>query len=114
MLSDELCTAPADVLVLPMTEDLKKAAELATAFRETGIRTMLYTEKKKFKAKMSYADKISVPFVVFLGEDEIAKNEVSVKNMKTGEQQALSRDNAIALIQKEIEKQKAVRVIKEN
>lgn len=113
MLSDELCTAPADVLVLPMTEDLKKAAELATAFREAGIRTMLYTEKKKFKAKMSYADKISVPFAAFLGEDEIAKNEVSIKNMKTGEQQLLSVSDAIALVTQEIEKQKAVKVISE-
>ena len=96
-----------------LTEDLKKAAELATAFREAGIRTMLYTEKKKFKAKMSYADKISVPFAAFLGEDEIAKDEVSIKNMKTGEQQLLSVSDAIALMTREIEKQKAVKVISE-
>lgn len=113
MLSDEMGTAPADVLVLPMTEDLKKAAETATAFREAGIRTMLYSEKKKFKAKMSYADRLGVPFVAFLGEDELAKNEVSVKNMKTGEQTALPMAEAIALVLKEIEKQKAVKVIAE-
>lgn len=113
MLSDEINTAPADVLVLPMTEDLKKAAETATAFREAGIRTMLYGEKKKFKAKMSYADKLGVPFVAFLGEDEIAKNEMSVKDMKTGEQKELPMAEAIALVLKEIEKQKAVKVIAE-
>lgn len=113
MLSDELNTAPADVLILPMTEDFRKGAGLATAFREAGVRTMLYSEQKKFKAKMSYADKLGVPFVVFLGEDEIAKNEVSVKNMQTGEQTALPVTEAISLVLRETEKQKAVKVISE-
>ena len=52
-LNDEMNTAPADVLLLPMTEDLAPAIALATSLRENGIRTMVYCEKKKFKAKMS-------------------------------------------------------------
>ena len=62
-------TAPADVLVIPMSEDFVKAVEVATALRDAGIRTQLYTEKKKFKAKIGYADKLGIPYVVFLGED---------------------------------------------
>ena len=50
----------------------------------------LYGEQKKFKQKMSYADKIGVPFAVLLGEDEIAAGKCSVKNMKTGEQVTLA------------------------
>ena len=89
LLNDSLPTAPADVLVLPMTEDLSAAISLATTLRENGIRTQLYTEQKKFKQKMSYADKIGVPYAIFLGEDEINAGVVACKDMKTGEQTKL-------------------------
>ena len=98
MLSETWNTAPADVLVLPMTDDLTPAIELATELRETGIRTQLYTEAKKFKAKIQYADKLSIPYVIFLGEDEIAAGTLSVKDLKAGEQVSVSRENAINII----------------
>ena len=82
MLNSELNTAPADVLILPMTDDLSPAISLATRLRELGVRTQLYTEPKKFKAKMNYADKIGVPFAIFLGEDEIAASSATVKDLK--------------------------------
>ena len=98
MLNPDLPTAPADVLVLPMTEDLSHAIGLATALREAGIRTQLYTEPKKFKAKMSYADKLGVPFVIFLGEDEISAGEVKWKDLQSGEQHSAPQSEAIAAI----------------
>ena len=98
MLNPDLPTAPADVLVLPMTEDLAPAIGLATALREAGIRTQLYTEPKKFKAKMSYADKLGVPFVIFLGEDEISAGEVKWKDLSSGEQHSAPQAEAIAAI----------------
>lgn len=98
MLNPDLPTAPADVLVLPMTEDLSPAIGLATALREAGIRTQLYTEPKKFKAKMSYADKLGVPFVIFLGEDEISAGEVKWKDLSSGEQHSAPQAEAIAAI----------------
>ena len=64
-----------------------------------GVRAQLYTEQKKFKQKMSYADKTGIPYVVFLGEDEIARGVVSVKDMASGQQQTLPQAQAIALIQ---------------
>ena len=94
MLSDTLNTAPADALILPMTADLSPAIRLATAFREQGIRTQLYLEQKKFKAKMSYADKLAIPYAVFLGEDEIAQGLCSVKDLRTGVQETLSAEAA--------------------
>ena len=94
LLSDEAVSAPCDVLVLPMTEDLGYAISAAAKLRSAGIRTQLYSEKKKFKAKMSYADKIGVPYVVFIGEDELAENLLSVKNMQTGVQRKLSAADA--------------------
>ena len=98
MLNPALPTAPADVLILPMTDDLGTAAETATYFRSCGIRTQLYCEQKKFKAKMSYADKLGIPYVAFLGEDEIAADKVSVKDLSTGEQQLLTKQEAAAMI----------------
>ena len=91
-------TAPADVLVIPMSEDFVKAVEVATALRDAGIRTQLYTEKKKFKAKIGYADKLGIPYVVFLGEDEIANNVITLKDMSTGEQKTLPVCEAVALL----------------
>ena len=85
-LNDDIITAPADVLILPMTDDLSHAIALATKLRSAGIRTQIHCEQKKFKAKISYADKLKIPYVVFLGEDEIAKGCASVKDMRTGEQ----------------------------
>ena len=98
MLNPALPTAPADVLVLPMTEDLAPAITLSTRLRTAGVRTQLYTEQKKFKAKMNYADKIGVPYVIFLGDDEIAAGVVACKDMATGEQTKLGFDETLALI----------------
>ena len=98
MLNPALPTAPADVLVLPMTEDLAPAITLSTRLRAAGVRTQLYTEQKKFKAKMNYADKIGVPYVIFLGDDEIAAGVVACKDMATGEQTKLGFDETLALI----------------
>ena len=98
MLNPDLPTAPADVLVLPMTEDLAPAISLSTRLRGAGGRTQLYTEQKKFKAKMNYADKIGVPYVIFLGDDEITAGVVACKDMKTGEQTKLPFAETLDLI----------------
>ena len=98
-LNDQMNTAPADVLILPMTEDLSPAISFATALREAGVRAQLHCEKKKFKQKLSYADKLSIPFAAFLGEDEIAQGKVTMKNLTTGEQQTVTPAEAVALVQ---------------
>lgn len=93
-LNEQAQTAPADVLVLPMTPDGRAAAQLATYLRSRGIRTQVYSEPKKFKAKMAYADKLAITFTAILGEDEIAANRVSLKDMASGQQQLLTREEA--------------------
>ncbi len=100
LLNDALPSAPADALVLPMTEDVSKAVALAEALRSAGVRVQLYGEQKKFKQKMSYADKLGVPYAVLLGEDEIAEGKCSVKNMVSGEQAKLTPQEAAAHILK--------------
>ena len=113
LLSDEIVTAPCDALVIPMTEDAGFAISAATALRAGGVRTQLYGEKKKFKAKMSYADKLKVPFVVLVGEDEINEGVLSVKNMQTGEQVKLSPAAAAEYIAAVIKERNSGAVIKE-
>ena len=113
MLNPDLPTAPADVLILPMTDELAPAIALATKLRQGGIRTQLYTEAKKFKAKMNYADKLAIPYVLFLGEDEIAQGIVTCKDMVSGEQTKLSTDDTLALIRKGIDEKNSGKVIVE-
>ena len=113
MLNPDLPTAPADVLILPMTDELAPAIALATKLRQGGIRTQLYTEAKKFKAKMNYADKLAIPYVLFLGEDEIAQGIVTCKDMASGEQTKLSADDTLALIRKGIDEKNSGKVIVE-
>ena len=113
MLNPDLPTAPADVLVIPMTEDLAPAISLSTKLRAAGIRTQLYTEQKKFKTKMSYADRLGVPYVIFLGDDEIAAGVVACKDMVSGEQTKLSADDTLALIRKGIDEKNSGKVIVE-
>ena len=112
LLSDEGGAAPCDALVLPMTEELGDAIAAAAELRRKGLRVQLYTEKKKFKAKMSYADKLGVPYVIFLGEDELAANVLSVKDMRTGEQRKLSAAEAASLIRADADRRAAEPVIK--
>ena len=94
LLNPALPSAPADVLILPMTADIAPAISLAESLRSSGIRVQLYGEQKKFKQKMSYADKLGVPFVILLGEDELNEGKCAVKNMVTGEQVLLTAEEA--------------------
>ena len=112
-LNDDLITAPADVLVLPMTDDLSHAISFATLLRKSGARVQVYAEQKKFKAKMSYADKLAVPFAVLIGEDEMKEGVLSVKDMATGEQVKLTPDEAAAFIAARVAAKNAGAVIKE-
>ena len=113
LLSDQIISAPADALVIPMSDDLHYAVAAATTLREAGVRTQVYTEKKKFKAKIGYADKQGIPYALFIGEDEIAEGVVTVKNMTTGEQQKLTPAQAAETINAELAVRKAAAVIKE-
>ena len=96
---NEKLKAPADVLVIPMTEDMQRAVEISAELRECGIRNQVYLEQKKFKAKIGYADKLGIPFCIFLGEDEIAAGKVSLKNMTDGSQVTCDVKEAIGTIQ---------------
>ena len=79
-----------DVLIIPMVEDLSVPISLATNLRNNGVRTEIYLNNKKLKAKFKYADKLEIPYVIIIGEDELQKEIVKLKNMITGEEKEIS------------------------
>ena len=83
----------AEVLVVPMVQDLTVPIQIATDLRKKGISTEVYLNDKKLKAKMKYADKLEIPYVIVVGEDEINSGIVKIKNMKTGEEKETSIQN---------------------
>ena len=83
----------AEVLVVPMVQDLTVPIQIATDLRKKGISTEVYLNDKKLKAKMKYADKLEIPYVIVVGEDEINSRIVKIKNMKTGEEKETSIQN---------------------
>ena len=76
----------ADALVIPMVEDLSVPINWANKLRNNGIKTEIYLNNKKLKAKFKYAAQLEIPYVIIIGEDEIASNKFKLKNMTTGEE----------------------------
>ena len=112
LLNPELPSAPADAIVLPMGE-VAPAISLAQELRGYGIRVQLYGEQKKFKQKMSYCDKLAIPFAVLLGEDEIAQGKCSVKDMRTGQQVTVTAEEAAKIILQSVTAQRDLPTILE-
>lgn len=87
LLKEEKKASIAEYLIVPMVEDLTYPIRVATKLREKGKNVEIYFDNKSMKKKMNYANKIKVPYVIIIGEDEIAAEKVMVKNMETGEQE---------------------------
>lgn len=88
------------VLVVSMTENISRALEVATKTRNEGINTDVYLEDKKIKAKFKYADRLKIPYVAVIGEEEEKNGTVTLKNMATGEQEEMSIENMIEILKK--------------
>lgn len=84
-----------DVLVISMVDDLSKSIEVANTLRNAGINTEIYFDNKKIKAKFKYADRLKVPYVIVIGEDEIKSGLLTIKNMEEGTQEQLEIDKII-------------------
>lgn len=112
-LNPELPSSPADAVIIPMTEDLAPAISFATQLRGLGVKTQLYSENKKFKQKMAYADKIGAQFVVLIGEDEIREGKVTAKDMFSGSQVSASPAMIAAGIAEAVNKKAGITPIKE-
>ena len=91
---------PNQVLIITQGEEFESnAAKLAKELRSSGIAVDVMHRSCKFKKKMEYANKIGVPYLVIIGEEEAQSGQFAVKNMISGEQSKLSTDDIIKQLQ---------------
>ncbi len=101
MFPKELLDASADVMVTIWNEDaIGESLKLAAELRKQKLRVLVYPEADKLGKQFKYADSIKIPFVCVLGETELAENKVTLKNLQTGEQETLAREEIAAKIKK--------------
>jgi histidyl-tRNA synthetase len=99
MFPARLASSPADVMVAIWNEDtISESIELAQELRGAGLRVDLYPEADKLGRQFKYASSLGVPFVAVLGDEERAKGQVAVKNMQTGEQRAVMRNEVVGMV----------------
>lgn len=84
-----------DVLVLPMDGYHEHGVEVLNELRKNEVTSQIYFEGGKFRKKMSYADKLNIPYVIILGENEINSKTVTLRDMSSGEQVTLPLDEVI-------------------
>lgn len=82
-------STPTKVLILPMTENIEVSLQLATKLRENNIATEISFSKGKMKKRLNYVNKLNIPYVIFIGEDEIQSKYYTLKNFITGNQEKL-------------------------
>jgi histidyl-tRNA synthetase len=91
----------ADVMVASFDEALTdKCLKLANELRGRNLRVLVYPEINQKAKPLKYAERIDVPFVCLLRESELAENKVTLKNMRSGEQEIVSREEIAAKIGK--------------
>ncbi len=82
----------ADVMITIWSEEtINESLKLANELRSQGLRVTSYPEADKLGKQFKYADTINAPWVCVLGESEIAEGKVTLKNMKTGDQETIER-----------------------
>ncbi len=92
----------ANILILPMDEEATPyALRLAHLLRQNEMSVQTYAAEGKFKNKMVYANKVGVPFVIVLGEDEVKNQMVALKNMQTGVQELVSYDKIVEVLKQQ-------------
>jgi histidyl-tRNA synthetase len=80
-------------------ESLPYCIKSAAQLRAAGISTLVYPDAAKMKKQMEFANKSHIPYVVFVGESEIASNTLTVKNMATGEQSTVAMEGLMEMMQ---------------
>ena len=89
---------PTELLVIPMQDTMAHAMDIATQMRGAGIPTEVYLNEGKMGKKFSYADKLGIPYVVVVGEDEVKSGKFKLKDMRNSEETLLSLDEIICRI----------------
>ena len=84
-----------DCIIIPMKGYEKNAVKLMNDLRNSSVRCMSYLEDDKLKKKFNYADKLSVKYVIIIGQDEVEQNKFTLRNMENGNQELLELNQII-------------------
>ena len=99
MFPQSLVCTPADVMVTTWSNDTAvHSFALASELRKAGLRVDLYPEADKIGKQFKYASERGIPFVAVIGEEEIGRAEVAIKDLSTGKQEAVTRASAPAYL----------------
>jgi histidyl-tRNA synthetase len=99
MFPSELVSSPADVMVTIWNEDsVAESLALATELRKQGLRVDLYPEADKMGKQFKYASSRGISFVAIVGDDERVRGEVAIKDLRSGEQRSVKRNEVAAAI----------------
>jgi histidyl-tRNA synthetase len=100
MFPAELVSSPADVMVTIWNEDsIGESLALASELRSGGVRVDVYPEADKMGKQFKYASARNIPFVAIVGDDERARGEVAIKDLKSGEQRSVKRVDVASELQ---------------
>ena len=87
--------SPSKLIILPMTENYKYVYDINNLLRSYGVNTDICYLNKGFKQKMKYANKMGNKYIVIIGDNEVENNTIVLKNMISGEQVELGKDNLV-------------------
>lgn len=95
VIPDRLGDKPQVVVTVFDETTLSFSLTAAEELRKAGLRVVIYPEADKLGKQFKYADRLDIPVAVVLGPDEIQKDQVAVKNLKTREQVSVDRDKLL-------------------
>ena len=87
-----------DVILIPMDGALAYSIDTANKLRDAGIVTQVYFEEGKLQKKLNYANKLGIPYVILIGDEEMQSNILTVKVMSEGQQFKQSIEETIQLV----------------
>ena len=94
-LVDKHSLTPTKVLLLPLTESLSETFSIATQLRLNSIPTEVYAHQTSLRKKLEYCNKLGVEYAGIIGENELKDSSVTLKNMKTGEQNSVKQKDLV-------------------
>jgi histidyl-tRNA synthetase len=98
-LKPQLAMTPANVFVTVFDAALARTStRLAAQLRSAGINTELYPDTAKLDKQLKYANAQSIPIAVIVGPDEAASRQVTVRDLRSGQQQAVAQDRIVEAV----------------
>jgi histidyl-tRNA synthetase len=91
-----------DVYVAPITNSVRpKAYEITQTLRKNDFKVDVDLNGKKFKKLMNYADKIKVPKIIIIGENDLNDGKVTIKDMESGNQDLVDVNDIVDYLKEE-------------